>query len=56
LVLFEIYRQIDKNVEASVRIGYNNELAMETAKRVIREQLEERTQILHEKLDKLLDF
>ncbi len=56
LVLFEIYRKIDKNVEASVRIGYNSELAMETAKRVIREQLEERTKILHEKLDKLLDF
>ncbi len=56
LVLFEIYRPIDKNVEASVRVGYNSELAKETAKRVIREQLEERTQILHEKLDKLLDF
>ena len=56
LVFFEIYRRIDKNVEASVRIGYNHELAKDAAKRVIREQLEERTEILHEKLDKLLDF
>lgn len=56
IVLFEIYRRIDKNVESSVRIGYNSELAMESAKKAIRKQLEDQTEILHEKLDKLLDF
>jgi hypothetical protein len=56
ITLFEIYKKIDKNVESSVRIGYNTELAMETAKKTIRKKLEEETEILHEKLDKLLDF
>lgn len=56
ITLFEIYRKIDKNVEASVRIGYNTEIAVETAKKAIRKQLEEETEILHDKLDKLLDF
>ena len=56
IFLFEIYRKIDKNVESSVRVGYNNDLAQETAKKVIRKQLEEQTEILHEKLDKLMDF
>ncbi len=56
IVMFEIYKRIDKNVESSVRIGYNSEMAMETAKKVIRKQLEEQTDILHEKLDRLMDF
>ncbi|MBS0000661.1 MAG: hypothetical protein KFF73_16895 [Cyclobacteriaceae bacterium] len=56
ITMFEIYKKIDKNVESSVRIGYNTELAIETAKKTIRKKLEEETEILHEKLDKLLDF
>lgn len=56
IMLFEIYRKIDKNVEASVRVGYNNALAVEAAKKAIRRKLEEETEILHEKLDRLLDF
>jgi hypothetical protein len=56
IMLFEIYRKIDKNVEASVRVGYNNALAKEAAKKAIRRKLEEETEILHEKLDRLLDF
>ena len=56
LVLVEIYKKIDKNTESSVRVGYNSALAVETAKKVIRRQLEEQTEILHEKLDKLLNF
>lgn len=54
--LFEIMRKIDKNVEASVRVGYNNDLAQEVAKKAIRKKLEEETDILHEKLEKLMDF
>ena len=56
IFLFEIYKKVGKNVESSVRVGYNNEMAKEAAKKVIRQQLEEQTEILHEKLDKLMDF
>ena len=56
ITMFEIYKKINKNVEASVRIGYNTDIAMETAKKAIRKKLEEETEILHDKLDKLLDF
>jgi hypothetical protein len=56
ITMFEIYKKINKNVEALVRIGYNTDVAMETAKKAIRKKLEEETEILHDKLDKLLDF
>lgn len=56
LTFFEIYRRVDKNIECSVRIGYNSEMAVETAKKAIRQKLEDETRILHEKLDKILDF
>jgi hypothetical protein len=56
IFLFEIFRKVDKNIESSVRVGYNNDLAQEVAKKAIRKQLEEQTEILHEKLDKLMDF
>jgi len=56
IFLFEIYRKVDKNVESSVRVGYNNALAQEMAKTVIRKKLEEETEILHEKLEKLMNF
>lgn len=56
IFLFEIYRKIDKNVESSVRVGYNNDLAQEVAKKAIRKKLEDETDILHEKLEKLMNF
>ena len=56
IFLFEIMRKIDKNVEVSVRVGYNNDLAQEVAKKAIRKKLEDETEILHEKLEKLMDF
>ncbi len=56
IFLFEIYNKIDKNVEVSVRVGYNNDLAQEVAKKAIRKQLEDQTDILQDKLDKLMDF
>lgn len=56
IIMFEIYRKIDKNIESSVRVGYNNALAQEVAKKVIRKKLEEETEILHEKLEKLMNF
>lgn len=55
--LLEIYRPVGKNnVEVNIRIAYSSDLAVEAAKRVLRKELKEKTNILHEKLDKLLDF
>ncbi len=57
VTFFEIYREVGKrNIESSVRIGYNSQLAYDTAKKAIKEQLEDRTEELHKKLDKILDF
>ena len=56
LTLVEMYKKIDKNVEANVRIAYDSELAKEGAKKVIRKKLEEETDLLQEKLEKLMDF
>jgi hypothetical protein len=55
--LLEIYRPVGKNnVEVNIRIAYNSELAIEAAKKVFRKELKDKTNILHEKLDKLLEF
>lgn len=57
LPLIEIYRPVGKNnVEVNIRIAYNSEMAVEAAKKVMRRELKDKTNILHEKLDKLLDF
>jgi hypothetical protein len=57
LPLFEVYKKIGKeNVEADIRLAYHSELAYEVAKKVIRKSLEEQTDIMQEKLDKLMDF
>ncbi len=54
--LVELYKDIDKNREANVRIAYNSKVAMEMAKRVIRKSLEDETNILQDKLEKLMKF
>jgi len=54
--IVELYKDIDKNVEADVRIAYSYELAMEAAKNVIRKSLEEETDLLQDKLEGLMDF
>jgi len=54
LPVVEMYRKIDKNMEASVRIAYSQEMAMEKAKEVIRKSLEEETNILQDELNKLM--
>lgn len=56
LPLVELYRNIGKNKEANVRIAYNSELALELAKKVIRKSMEEETEILQDKLEKLMKF
>lgn len=54
--LYSFYRPQGKNLEVLVKIAYNQEMAIEAAKKIIRKKLEQETEILHEKLDKLLDF
>lgn len=54
--LVELYKDIDKNRESNVRIAYNSEMAMEMAKRVVRKSLGEETEILQDKLEKLMKF
>lgn len=54
--LVEMYKKIGQNVEANIRIAYNNKLAMDLAKKVIRDRLRDETNILQEKLENLMDF
>ena len=56
LPVVEMYRNIDKNMEASVRLAYSQDMAMEKAKQVVRKSLEEETNILQDKLEKLMKF
>ena len=57
LPLFEVYKKIGKdNIEADIRLAYSSAVAYEVAKKVIRKSLEEETEIMQEKLDKLMDF
>lgn len=53
-VVTECYRQLDKkNVEVSITIAYNEQMAMDMAKTVIKKKLEEKGKDLHEQLDKM---
>jgi hypothetical protein len=53
----ETYRtKNNKNKEVLVRIAYNSEMAMEAAKKVIRQDLEKRGDDLAKQLDNLLGF
>jgi hypothetical protein len=53
----EVYRtKSNKNKEVLVRIAYNSEMAMEAAKKAIRQDLENRGDDLAKQLDKLLGF
>lgn len=56
ITLVEMYKDIDKNIEANVRIAYNSEMAKEAAKKVIRKELEDKTNLLQDKLEKLMKF
>lgn len=52
----EMYRNIGQNMEANVRIAYNQEMALENAKEVIRKSLEDETDLMQDKLNRLLKF
>jgi len=54
--MVEMYKNIGKNIEVNVRLGYDAATAFDIAKKTIRKNLEEETNIAHEKLEKLMDF
>jgi len=56
LPLVEIYKKIGKNVEVDVRLAYDYQNAIESAKKVIRKQLEEETKGIQDKLDGIMKF
>lgn len=56
LTFFEASRNIDKNTEVTVTLGYSYETAIEMAKKNIREELKTQGKVNAEKLDALLDF
>jgi len=56
LTLFEASRNIDKNTEVTVTLGYSYETALELAKDKIRDELKAQGKVNAEKLDNLLDF
>lgn len=56
ITLVEMYKDINKNIEANVRIAYNSEMAIEAAKKVVRKELEDKTDLLQEKLEKIMKF
>ncbi|UXP34117.1 hypothetical protein N6H18_09190 [Reichenbachiella agarivorans] len=54
--LTELYRKEGKNYECQIRIAYSQELAKNAAKDVIKQELEDKTNVAREKLDKLMNF
>ena len=56
LMLVEIYKKIGKNVECDIRLAYDYKNAKEIAKKVMRQELEKQTNILQDKLDKIMDL
>jgi len=52
VTVVECYRQVDKKtVQVRVTIAYNSQMAMKEAKTVIKKQLEEKGEDLHDQLD-----
>lgn len=56
VTLTEVYRRVGDNIEANIRLAYSQEMANEEAKKEIKKQLEEKTNIAREKLDKIMNF
>ncbi|MCX6249472.1 MAG: hypothetical protein NTX61_01850 [Bacteroidetes bacterium] len=54
--LVEIYRKVGKNIEVNIRLAYDFRSAKELAKKIIRKELEDKTKIIQDKLDGLMDF
>lgn len=57
LPVVEVYRELsNKNKEVLVRVAYNHNMAMEAAKKIVRQDLEEKGNELHDQLDQVLGW
>ena len=57
ITVIELYRTLpNRNKEVLVRIAYNGAMAKAVAKKAVREQLEDKGDELHKKLDSLLGW
>lgn len=57
ITVVEVYRTLpNRNKEVLVRLAYNGNMAKEVAKKAIRQDLEQRGDELHQKLDQLLGW
>lgn len=57
ITVMEVYRTLkNKNKEVLVRIAYNSDMAKESTKEIVREELRKRGDELHNKLDDLLGW
>lgn len=56
VTLTELYRKVGNNVECNLRLAYSQEMANEEAKKAIKKELEQKTNIAREKLDKIMNF
>jgi len=54
ITLVELYRKVGKNTEVNIRIAYNSDMANRMAMKAVRQKLEEDTDLLQEKLEKLM--
>ena len=55
--MLEIYRELpNKNVQVIARIAYSSTLALEAARKRLQKEMEEETQVLHQKLDKVFNL
>lgn len=56
VIIFEAYRDIGRNVEATVTIAYDTRKALETSVQSIKEELKEDAEDIHKKLDQIMDL
>jgi hypothetical protein len=57
VTLTELYRKVNaNNIECNLRIAYSHDMAMEEARKAIKKELETKTTIAREKLDKIMNF
>lgn len=55
--VYKVYRNVGKdNVEVQLKLFYNMETALNSAKQTLRNKLADETDIIHDKLDKILDL
>jgi hypothetical protein len=57
ITLTELYRKVNaNNIEVNLRLAYSQEMANDEAKKAIKKELETKTNIAREKLDKIMNF